>query len=290
MAFCDLRPVRASDDKTGATYIIGDVFAVYNLGSPFPVVYSWDMVKTVAVTRKDMTFSFVGAKKNYCITNKMFNSVDDLLRAIALIECRQKTYGFDYQHEKRLLPMKSLYHECYSMKDTYVGEGVLDEAETAAALIVLLDFKLVKFLWLVAILVTLVVFGVLNYAIGMTRENILYFILISIASGGILALIVYIATHAFARARVKSFSDSDIASKENITFVVSREGFAVCESCVYQNRDLVAWAEADYFVESDKMFIIFKGKLPLAYIPKKAFPKKHIGGVGDIISLSLEQK
>ena len=147
-----------------------------------------------------------------------------------------------------------------------------------------------KFLWLVALLITLITFGVLSYTIGLTRDNILYFILISVASGGIFALIVYIITHAAARARVKSFADADLASKEAITYVISKSGFAACESCIYQSRDLVSWEEADYFVESDKMFIIFKGRTPLAFIPKKVFSKKYIGGVTDIIALSLEQR
>lgn len=290
MAFCDLKPVQVNDDKTGAKYIIGEVLAIYSIGSQYPTVYSWDMVKSVSISRRDMSISFVGTKKSISITNKMFKSAEEVLRAIAIIECHQRNYGFGYQHERRLFPLKSLYLECSPGKEAYFGEGMLDEADTASSLIALLNFKLMKFLWLVAILVALVVFGVLHYTIGMTRENILYFILISIASGGIFALIVYIITHAVARARVRSFADADLASRENITFVISRAGFAACESCVYQNRDLVSWSEADYFVESDKMFIIYKGRTPLAYIPKKVFSKKNIGGVSDIIALSLEQR
>lgn len=290
MAFCDLKPVRACDDRSGLTYIIGEVIAVYDMGAPVPTVFSWDMVKSVSVTRRDMTFYFNGSKKHYCISNRMFNSTEDVLCAIAIIEFRRKTYEFDYSHEKRLFPLKTLYHECNPGKESYVGEGMLDEVDTAAAFIMLLNFKLMKFLWLVALLIALVVFGIMNYTIGITRDNILYFIPISIAAGGISALIIYIITHAIARGQYKSLADADLASRENITFVVSRAGFAACESCVYQSRDLVPWSEADYFIESDKMFIIYKGITPMAYIPKKAFQKKFVGGVADIIALSLEQK
>lgn len=290
MAFCDLKPVRAGDDRTGATYIIGEYFAAYGMGSQFPVVFSWDMAKSISITRRDMTFNFNGAKRNFCISYKMFNSIDDVLRAIAIIECRQKTNGFEYQHEKRMFPLKSFYRECSPGKETYVGEGTLDEGETAAAFIMLLNFKLMKFLWLVALLVALLTFGALHYTIGITRDNILYFIPISAAVGGIFALIIYIITHAIARGRYKSLADADPASREDITFVISTAGFAACESCIYESRDLVPWSEADYFIESDKMFIIYKGSKPMAYIPKKAFPKKFVGGVADIIALSLEQK
>ncbi|MCH5204818.1 MAG: hypothetical protein J1F03_08705 [Oscillospiraceae bacterium] len=290
MAFCDLKPVRVSDDKTGATYVIGEVIAAYNIGSPLPTVYSWDMVKSVSITRREMIFSFLGSKTNISFSNKMFRSSEEALRAIAIIECQSKANNFTYLHEKRLFPLKSLYRECFPGKESYVGEGMLDEADTAAALLALLNFRLMKFLWLVALLITLITFGVLSYTIGLTRDNILYFILISVASGGIFALIVYMITHAAARARVKSFADADLASKEAITYVISKSGFAACESCIYQSRDLVSWEEADYFVESDKMFIIFKGRTPLAFIPKKVFSKKYIGGVTDIIALSLEQR
>ena len=290
MAFCDLKPVRVNNDKTGMSYIIGEVLAIYSMGSQYPSVFSWDMVKSVSVTRRDITVNLVGTKKIINVSNKMFRSPEEVLRAIAIIEYHQRTYDFAYQHERRLFPLKSLYLECSPGKESYMGEGIIDEADTASSLIALLNFRLMKFLWLVAVLVALVLFGVLSYTIGMNRDNVLYFILISIASGGIFALIVYMITHAVARARVKSFADADLASKQVITFVISTMGFAACESCIYENRNLVLWSEADYFVESDKMFIIYKGRTPLAYIPKKVFSKKYIGGVSDIIAISLEQR
>lgn len=288
MAFSDLKPVTAGDDKAGCTYIIGDVFAVYKMGLPTPVVYSWDMIKSASVSRREIVLTT--DKDSFRISYKMFSTVEDELRAIANIECRQKEYGFSYQHEKRLFPLKSMYYECSPGKDTYTGEGLLDEAETAAAFIMLLNFRLMKFLWLVALLIALVTFGVLNFTVGITRDNILYFIPISVVSGAIAALIINIVAHAIARGRFKSLADGDLASRQPITFVVSKLGFAACESCVYQGRDLVPWEEADYFIESDKMFIIYKNNSAVAYIPKRAFDKKFIGGIADIIALNLEQK
>ena len=288
MAFSDLNPVTAGDDKAGLTYIIGSVFAVYKMGLPTPVVYSWDMIKSASVTRREIILTT--EKDSFCISYKLFSTIEDELRAIAIIECRQKEFGFTYQHEKRLFPLKSMYRECTTGKDTYTGEGLLDEAETAAAFIMLLNFRLMKFLWLVALLIALVTFGILNFTVGITRDNILYFIPISVAAGAIAALIINIVAHAIARGRFKSLADSDLASRQPITFVVSKLGFAACESCVYQSRDLVPWDEVDYFIESDKMFIIYKNNTPAAYIPKRAFDKKYIGGIADIIALNLEQK
>lgn len=288
MAFCDLKPVCVVDDVKGSSYIIGSVFAVYGIGSEPPTVYSWDMIKSVAVSRKNIRVETLD--KIYTITNKMFDSDEDLLRAIALIECRQKEYRFGYQHEQRLFPLKSSYVEVSPGKETYVGEDVLDEGDTAAAFIMLLNFKLVKILWLIGLMIALITFGILHLTVGVTRGNMLYFILISAAAGAISALLVNLITHAVARGRFKSIADADFAARKPITFVVSRKGFAACESCVYESRDLVPWDEVDYFIESDKMFILYKNNVPAAYIPKRAFEKKFVGGVADVIALSLEQR
>lgn len=288
MAFCDLRPVCAVDDEKGSSYIIGSVFAVYEIGSEPPAVYSWDMIRSVAVTPKEIIIETM--VKRFSVTNKMFDSDDDILRAIALIECRQKEYQFGYQHDRRLFPLKSDYVEVSPGKETYVGEDILDEGDTAAAFIMLLNFKLVKILWLIGLMIALVTFGVLHITIGITRSNWLYFVPISAAAGAIVALLVYIITQGIARARFKAIADADHAARKDITFVVSRQGFAACESCVYESRDLVPWSEMDYFIESDKMFIIYKNNAPVAYIPKRAFEKKFVGGIADIIALNLEQR
>lgn len=288
LAFCDLKPVSVTDERGNCTYIIGSVIAVYNANGSTPLVYSWDMVKSVAVSRRD--FKLTVGNSHFVIPYKVFDSDDTILRAIAIIECHQKEYGFAYQHEKRMLPLKTMYVECAPGRETYIGEGVFDEGETAAAFIALLNFKLIKFLWLIAILIMLVTLGVIQLNWGITRDKVLYYIPISIAIGGIVALLVYIIAHAIARARFKSRCSADLASRQAITFVVSRAGFAVCESCVYESRDLIPWGEIDYFVESDKMFILYRNGAVAAYIPKKAFNKKHVGGVADILALSIEQR
>lgn len=288
MAFRDLKPVKVSDDKSGRTYILGSVFSVYNAGPEPPLVYTWDMVRSVAITKRDVRID--AGSRSFSFTHKHFKDHEDHLRAIAIIECKQKECGFSYQHEKRMFPLKSAYQEMSPGRDFYVGEGTLDEGEIAAAFLALLNFKLLKFLWLVAILVMLITLGLLHLNIGITRDNLLYFIPISAAAGGITALLVYIITHTIARGMYKSLCDADIAARHPITFVVSRVGFAACASCVYESRDLVPWSEMDYFIESDKMFILFKNNSPAAYIPKKAFEKKQVGGVADIIALSLEQR
>lgn len=288
MAFCDMKPVCVNDEDRGFSYIIGSVFAVYGIGTEPPAVYTWDMIKSVTVTRREISVDTFGGK--ITMTKKMFGSDDELLRAIAIIECHQKEHRFGYQHDLRLFPLKSAYSEVTPGKETYVGEGMLDEADTAAAFIMLLNYKLIKALWAVGIVIALGVFCALHFIIGVTRNNVLYFIPIAAASGAIIAVLVYLITQGIARARFKAIADSDHAARKNITFVISRSGFAACESCVYESRDLIPWDEMDYFIESDKMFILYKNNAPAAFIPKHAFDKKLVGGVADIIALNLEQR
>ena len=131
MAFRDLKPVSANDERELRTYIFGCVFAVYGAGSEPPLVYSWNMVKSVTVTRREITVEVPG--RSFTVSTKMFDTIEDMLRGISIIECRQKDYGFRYLHEKRMFPLKSSYCECSPGRETYTGEGILDEADTAAA-------------------------------------------------------------------------------------------------------------------------------------------------------------
>lgn len=288
MAFCDLKAVTAYDEKSGTTYVIGEVFATHGHTGDVPLVYSWDLVKYVETAKHEIK---IGAgTKTFSISHKMFKSEEDCVKAIAIIEYMHGKYNFGYKHEQRIFPLKSQYRECPAGKEIYIGEAILDEAETASAFLTMLNFRLIKLLWLLAILVALVVVGILHLSIGLTNDNILYFLPISLVSGGIFAVLVYITTHMIARAKVKKMCSSDPAAKQVITFVISRAGFATCETCIYEGRDLVPWSEVEYFVESDKMFILYKDSTPAALIPKKAFDKKQVSAVADIIALHLEQR
>ncbi len=287
MAFCDLKPVRVYDDSAGVTYYIGDVFAVYAFGAERPVVYSWDMIESVSVTRKEFTFKT--DKRKYSFDKKHLKE-EDYFRAVAIIEREWKSYEFAYEHEKRMFPLKSTYVDVIPGKDAYLGSGQVDEGDCIAAFVMMMNLRLVKVLWLVAILIMLVTFGALHFFIGITRDNLLYFIPISIASGGIVSLVVYLICHAVARGKYRSIADVDPASEAQISFVVCKFGFAACESCIYDGHDLIPWNMVDYFVETDKMFIFYKDNAAYTYIPKKAFDKKYLGGISDIIAIMLEQK
>ncbi len=288
MALCDLKPVRTYDEASGSTYYIGDVFGVSPFGSDDPVVYSWDMMKSVSEDKKNITFD-CGSRK-YVLPKKCFTAHNDYFRAIALIETAQGNYGFHYNHLKRILPIKSSYLQCLPEKDVLTGKGMIDEGETAAAFIMLMNLKLVKVLWLVAILMALIIFGVLHLIFGVSRNNILYFIPISAAGGGIITLLVYLSCYAFAHRKYQSIAGGDPASKEEITFVISHYGFSACESCICDYQDLIPWNRLDYFVETNKMFIFYKDNAAVFYMPKKAFDKKNLSSVADLIALKLEQR
>ena len=140
------------------------------------------------------------------------------------------------------------------------------------------------------LLMMILIFGVLHFTIGVTRDNILYFLPISIAGGGIITLIVYIVCYLNARSKYQAIASSDPSSEELLTFLIARNGFAVCESCIYENQDIIPWNAIDYFIESDKMYILYKNGAAIAYIPKNAFEKKYQSGISDILALNLEQR
>ena len=154
----------------------------------------------------------------------------------------------------------------------------------------LMNFRLVKVLWLLAVMLMLVILLALHLFVGITRSNVLYFIPISMIGGAILTLIVYMICHAVARRKYTAVSSCDPASDEPISFIISPSGFAACESCIADGQELIPWSSLDYFVESDKMFIFYKDGNTAVFVPKKAFDKKCIGGIADIISLRLEQR
>lgn len=287
MAFCDLKPVRILDEAQGCTYIVGEVFAVYSIGTDTPDVYSWGMIDSVYADSRGIVI--YAQERSWVIPMKLFSANDEYFRCVAIIEYAQKKAGFTYAHGKRLLPLKNLYMQTDAGKDAYIGEGEIDENDAAATFVMLMNFRLMKVLWLIAVLVMLVAFGVLHFTIGVDRNNVLYFLPISIACGGIVSLVIYMICHAAARSRFHSIESQDPAANELVTYVISRAGFAACESCTY-GGDLVSWRSVDYFIESDRMFIFYRGKEPVAFIPKKAFEKKYVGGVADMISLNLEQK
>ena len=157
MAFSDLNCVRVYDQASGYTYIIGDVFAAFPFGSDMPVVFSWDMITSIAETKRHISFKADGFSCN--INKSSFIVPEDYFRAIAIIEHAYQQYEFTYTHEKRILPLKSSYIECSTGKDAYIGQCELDEIEFASTFIMLLNFKLVKFLWLIAILIMLLIFA-----------------------------------------------------------------------------------------------------------------------------------
>ncbi len=288
MAFGDLRPVRVFDEDSGCTFIIGDAFTVYTFGTDRPVIYSWDMMESVIEERR--TLIFKTEDKVYKISKKDFNVREDYFSAIAIIESSRRDWDFDYQHESRVLPLKYSYVEGLSGREAYIGEAMIDENDTAAAFVMLMNLKLVKLLWLIAILIMLCTFAVLHFIFGITRDNILYFIPISVAVGGIITLVVYLICHGIARGKYQKIAGNDPAAEEIISFAVSPYGFCACESCIFDAQELIPWGALDYFIETDKMYIFYKDGKAIVYMPKKAFDKKHIGGISDMISLHLEQK
>lgn len=74
----------------------------------------------------------------------------------------------------------------------------------------LMNFRLMKVLWLLAVMLMLVILLALHIFVGITRSNVLYFIPISMIGGAILTLIVYMICHAVARRKYTAVSSCDL--------------------------------------------------------------------------------
>ena len=143
---------------------------------------------------------------DFIIPKKDFGDQSDYFRAIAIIECAQKSGGFEYVHQRRILPLKSEYIETDPGKESYYGSCEIDENDAAATFIMLMNFRLMKVLWLLAVMLMLVILLALHIFVGITRSNVLYFIPISMIGGAILTLIVYMICHAVARRKYTAVS------------------------------------------------------------------------------------
>lgn len=109
--------------------------------------------------------------------------------------------------------------------ESYYGSCEIDENDAAATFIMLMNFRLMKVLWLLAVMLMLVILLALHIFVGITRSNVLYFIPISMIGGAILTLIVYMICHAVARRKYTAVSSCDPASNEPISFIISHMAF-----------------------------------------------------------------
>lgn len=289
MAFEALPGVKIISHANEKTYIISDFFSVYSKEQALPRIYSWSEIVSIAEGRFDFTIATV--EDTYKIAKTEIVDVNKLLQIRALLEGAVAAHPkILYSHQRRILPPKTIYRHCDVSANCYSATGVYNEREISYSNVILLNTRLSRVFWIISALTILGVFLILYLAVGDIAANWLYYIPISAFSGLAVTMFFYIACAIIAKYIYAALLKVDPALMQEITFILCNEGFAAIESKVNTNSDLIRWSEAAYFIETNYVYIIFKNKKAVFWLPKRLFPKEKHKELSNFIASRLQQK
>ncbi|MDR0223035.1 MAG: YcxB family protein [Oscillospiraceae bacterium] len=289
MAFESLPGVKIKSADGKQTFIIADFFSVYEKGEEFPAVYEWSDV--VSVTENRNGFVIVTNGKSYRILKNCIPDSRVLLMARAIIEgVIAANPKIEYNFGMRILPPKTLCVGCEIPTDAYVASGAYVEKEVNNSNVVLLNAGFDKVIWAVFPLATIAMFAVLSVFWGDALNNLIKFIPISLFAGGAAAMVVYLMCAFAAKTLYGRILRDDPALLEEITFVVCENGFMAAESGVYGFSEIIDWNESAYFIETNHVYIVFKNKKAVFWLPKRLFPKDKHKELSDFIAGRLQQR
>lgn len=289
MAFESIPGVKVVSRSAESTYIFGDFFAVYTKGDVSPRIYNWQDINSVQETRTDIIIT--AAENVYKISKSYIPDVRKFLAVRAVIEgAIAANPAIEYSYTKRILPSKIYYRNCDTPSNAYTASGVYNEKEISYSNVILLNARMGKFFLVISVLVVIIAFLICHFFIGGTEKNWTYFLPISIFSGVIIAMFVYLVCAITAKYIYASLLRTDPALTQSITFVVCSEGFAAIETCLYNATDLIKWEEAAYFIETNYVYIIFKNKKAVFWLPKRLFNKEDQTQLSNFIANKLQQK
>jgi hypothetical protein len=83
---------------------------------------------------------------------------------------------------------------------------------------------------------------------------------------------------------------TDPALSEEVTFSISSAGFAAVESHLYSGSEFIPWHEANYFIETNNIFIVYKHNKAVFWLPKRLFSKEVQTEISNFIHTRLVQK
>ncbi|MDR2532205.1 MAG: hypothetical protein LBC82_05110 [Oscillospiraceae bacterium] len=290
MAFESLPGVKVVSHATEQTFIIGDFFAVYLKGDEIPTIYRWAEVKSISESRADFTVCLSG------ITYKIMKTcIPDEKKQLNLRGVFEGAVHFnpaiEYNHPKRILPPKYLYLNGNMNEAPYIVNGVYREREINFSNVILLNTRLGRIFKIVAFLSIITVFIILHFTIeGGIRHNWFWFIPISVFSGGIAVMLIYLICAIIANYHFAYLFKNDVAINEEITFAVSSDGFSAVESHLHTGCEFIPWMEANYFIETNSVFIVYKHKKAVFWLPKRLFSKEIQTEISNFIHARLVQK
>ena len=289
MAFEALPGVKVISHTKGQTFIVGDFFAVYQKGADFPTIYRWTQID--AIVENSDNFIIVADGVIYKIPKSCVPDEKKLLNLRGILEgAVSNNPEINYTHQKRILPPKSEYQSGDITSAQFKASGVYNEREINFSNVVLLNTRLGKAFRVIAFLTILLVFLLLHVFHGETAKNWIYFIPVSLFTGGIVVMFVYLVCTIIARYYYASVYKVDPALTVEITFAVCPEGYSAVESHLHTGFEFIPWSEAAYFIETNYAYIIYKSKGSIFWLPKRLFEKDVQNELSDFIASRVNMK
>ena len=289
MAFEGVQGHKVYSASTGQTFIFADYFTVFTGINTIPYIYEWNKIESVVENNNG--FIITTDDNVFTVERSAFSSAEDYLSVRAIIEGQIAVNpDIHYEFGKRILPLKYLYKTADIGSDAYIMKGIYSEKDINSCNISLVSTKVGKYIFLLAIVVASVLFFILHTAIGNTDDNWVYFVPISIFTGIIASVVVYLIIAIFARHKYSIVDKTDPALAEEITVAVTPDGFAAVESFIYTGQDLIPWSEASFFIETNSGFVITHDKKSVFWLPRSFIPKESQNAISNLIAARVKQK
>jgi hypothetical protein len=290
LAFESLPGVKVTCRDTEQTFIAGDFFAVFNKGNDIPAIYRWNQVKSINENKAE--FIIAAGENTYKIFKSCFPDEKKFLNFRGVIESAvSHNAGIEYTHLKRILPPKNLFLTGDISSAPYKATGFYKEREINFSNVILLNTRLGKLFKILALITIVAIFTILHFTVeGGVQKNWIWFAPISFFSGGISVMLVYLVCAVIANYHFSLLFKIDPAVCEEIAFAVSEEGFAAVENFLNSDYEFIPWGEANYFIETNSVFIVYKHNKAVFWLPKRLFEKPEQQEITKFISTKLNQK
>lgn len=288
MAFESVNGQKVFSAMTGITYIFADYFVVFQGETVPPEIHDWGEIISVTEAMEKLTIATDA--KTYYIERSAFNSDDQFLAVRAIIEGQIAIHpDIKYKFNKRILPLKYLYRSI-NASNAYVMHGYYEEKVINSCNISLVSARFGRYIFLLAIVLIAIIFVVLSNILGNFTENWIYCLPISIFSGIIVSVVIYLVVGIIARHKFNTIKKVDPAASKEITVVVAPEGFAAVESSVYTPHDLIPWSEANFFIETHIGIVVLRDNKSVFWLPKSFIPKNEVNNILGLISTRVKQR
>ncbi|MCM1299931.1 MAG: hypothetical protein NC203_01890 [Firmicutes bacterium] len=288
MAFETVSGQKVFSSMTGTTYIFADYFVVFQGESVPPAIYDWGQITSITEATDKLTI--VTENRTYYIERAAFSSEEQLLSVRAIIEGQIALHPeIRYKFGKRILPLKYLYKNINSA-NAYVMHGNYEDKVINSCNISLVSARFGRYIFLLAIALIAIIFLVLVNVLGNFKENWIYCLPISIFSGIIVSVVIYLVVGIIARHKFNAINKIDPAASKEITVVVAPEGFAAVESFVYTTHDLIPWSEANFFIETHVGIVVLRDNKSVFWLPKSFIPKNEVNNILALISSRVKQR